>query len=72
MKPLFLLAVATVPMLLSACVGERETYYRRPHPYHRYAREEVVVAPGTVGVVYYNDARGRYYWRHHRRVYVRY
>jgi hypothetical protein len=31
----------------------------------------VVVEPAPVGVVYYNDRHGRYYWRHHRRVYVR-
>ncbi|MEI9895983.1 MAG: hypothetical protein WDN28_19465 [Chthoniobacter sp.] len=71
MKSLFLLAAATAPMLLSACVADHEVYYRRHHPYRSYARG-VVVAPAPVGIVYYNDSRGRYYWRHHRRVYVRY
>jgi len=71
MKTLFLLAVAAVPLLLTSCV-EHDVVYRRPyHPYHPY-RREVVVEPVPVGVVYYNDVHGRYYWgRHHRRVYVR-
>jgi hypothetical protein len=69
MKSLFLLAVATAPLLLTSCVVERDVvYHRRPYPYRR----EVVVAPAPVGVVYYTDVRGRYYWRHHRRVYVAY
>ena len=72
MKPLFLLAVATVPMLMTSCVVERDVYYRHPHPYRPYAPAAVVVAPAPVGIVYYNDVHGRYYWRHHRRVYVRY
>ena len=69
MKPLFLLAVVTAPLLMTSCVVERDVYYHRHHPYRPYARE-VVVEPAPHGVVYYNDHRGRYYWRQNRRVYV--
>ena len=70
MKPLLLLAIAGSSMLLSACV-EREVVVRRGPYYHRPYRREVVVESTPVGVVYYTDVRGRYYWgRHHRRVYV--
>ncbi len=68
MKPLFLLAVAAAPLLVTSCTVQHDVYYRRPyHPYRR----EVVVAPVPAGIVYYHDVHGRYYWRHHRRVYVR-
>jgi len=72
MKPLLLLAVAAASTLMSACVVEHDVYVRRPyHHYHPY-RREVVVETAPRGVVYYNDVRGRYYWRNHRRVYVNY
>lgn len=69
MKPLFLLAIAGSSMLLSACVEHDVYVHRRPY-YHRPYRREVVVEAAPPGVVYYTDVRGRYYWRHHRRVYV--
>lgn len=71
MKPLLLLAVAAASTLMSACVVEHDVYVRRPYYHHPY-RREVVVETAPRGVVYYNDVRGRYYWRHHRRVYVSY
>lgn len=72
MKPLLLLAVISASMLMSACVVERDVYvHRRPYYHHPY-RREVVVETAPVGVAYYTDVRGRYYWRHHRRVYVSY
>jgi hypothetical protein len=73
MKSLFFLGVLAVPMLLTSCVVEHDVYYRRPyyHPYHPY-RRAVVVEAVPPGVVVYTDVRGRYYWRHHRRVYVEY
>jgi hypothetical protein len=70
MKPLLLLAIAGSSMLLSACVEHDVYVHRRPYYHHPY-RREVVVESAPVGVVYYTDVRGRYYWgRHHRRVYV--
>ncbi len=78
MKSLLLLGVLAVPMLMTGCV-EHEVVYRRgpyyhPDPYYRpapyYRRDVVVVNSGPRGIVYYNDRHGRYYWRHHRRVYV--
>jgi hypothetical protein len=64
---------------------ERDDYYRRHHPYHReavvvsprpgYRRETIVVNPRpayrpNVEVRYYNDTRGRYYFKGGRRIYV--
>jgi hypothetical protein len=56
---------------------ERDDYYYRTHPrVHRpYRRDVVVVNPRPayrpqVEVRYYNDARGRYYFKGGRRVYV--
>ena len=71
MKPLLLLAIAATPLLMTSCVVEHDVYYHHPyHPYHPYRHDVVVVEPGPVGVVYYTDVHGRYYWRHHRRIYV--
>lgn len=70
MKPFLLLAVIAGSTLMSACVVERDVYVHR-RPYRPY-RREVVITPAPPGVVVYTDVRGRYYWRHHRRVYVTY
>ena len=71
MKSLLLLSVLAVPMLMTGCVEHEVVYRRGPYSHPApYRRDVVVVQPGPVGVVYYTDHRGRYYWRHHRRVYV--
>lgn len=71
MKPFLLLSVIAGSTLMSACVVERDVYVHR-RPYRPYYRREVVLEPAPPGVVVYTDVRGRYYWRHHRRVYVNY
>lgn len=80
MKSLLLFSLVATSALFSACapvvverhrrpvVVERDAYYYRHHP-----RRDVVVVEDrpAVRVVYYNDARGRYYMKDGRRIYVR-
>ena len=70
MKSILLASIVTLPLLFSAC--ETRVVERRPL---RPRRAAVVVAPrpfygDTVNIRYYNDTRGRYYFRGGRRVYV--